>query len=96
MGYYTSFELAADDSNTEKHVAEIAEQKEFNPFEDACKWGWHDRDMKAHSRKYPGVVFSLTGKGQGGGNWRNYYKNGKVQEVGATITYGEYDESRLE
>lgn len=45
---------------------------------DEVKWYDHDDDMLEHSRKYPNLVFRLTGEGEESGDqWCTYYQNGK-------------------
>ncbi len=59
---------------------------------------WYERDevMAKSSKKYPGVVFCLTGDGDENDDmWYAYFKNGKVQYCPAIITYDKYDESKL-
>lgn len=62
------------------------------------KWcGWK-ADMKAMSEKFPDMVFVLKAIGEDcdeGGNWIEYWSNGKVQHEPAVITYGDFDERKL-
>lgn len=49
-------------------------------LEEACKWYDHENDMKALSRKYPEVLFTLRGEGEDAGDvWVKYFKGGKMQ-----------------
>jgi hypothetical protein len=60
------------------------------------KWYEHDKEMLAASRKFPSVLFTLSGEGEESGDfWRRYYKNGKCQEARAQIVYAEFDEGKL-
>lgn len=68
----------------------------FNPFEESCKWYEHNADMLKVSKLYPETVFILSGEGEEAGDlWKTYYLNGKLQEVTATITYDEFDPTKL-
>ena len=59
---------------------------------DTHKWYDYDENMLEISRKYPDLLFILSGEGEESGDlWRNYYKNGKSQRCNAVITYGEFD-----
>lgn len=63
---------------------------------DSVKWYSHQKDMKEVSKQFPELVFKLSGEGEEAGDiWIEYYKNGKIQECPAKITYDEYDESKL-
>lgn len=68
----------------------------LNPFGGACQWYEHDEDMREFSKLYPNTVFVLHGEGKENEDiWYKYYKNGKVQEEKAQITFGEFDENKL-
>jgi hypothetical protein len=71
--------------------------KVFTESLEAMNWYRHDDDMREFSKLFPTIVFELCGEGDRAGDlWRAYYKNGKMQYCPARITYGEYDESKLE
>lgn len=68
----------------------------FNPFGDHCKWYEHTEDMRNVSKKYPNVLFTLTGNGEEPDDmWVKYFMNGKVQIEKAVITYGKFDLKKL-
>lgn len=59
-------------------------------------WYEHEEDMKKFSEKYPTLLFTLHGTGEETGDlWRAYFKNGKVQNCPAIITFDPYDKSKL-
>ena len=61
-----------------------------------CKWYDHQKDMLNFSRKYPDILFILSGEGEESGDmWRAYFKNGKMQFVKAKIVYDDFDENKL-
>ena len=61
-----------------------------------CKWYEHEGDMRAVSTKFPGVLFTLHGKGEEGGDlWRKYFLDGKCQEARAIIKYPAFDPAEL-
>ena len=64
--------------------------------EDVCKWYEHEYDMRLVSRKFPGVLWTLTGEGEESGDlWRKYFWNGKMQTARAELIYPAFDESKL-
>lgn len=57
----------------------------------------HDKVMVAFSKRFPDVLFTLTGEGEESADiWKTYYKGGKIQVAFAEITIPEFDESKLE
>jgi hypothetical protein len=63
---------------------------------DSIKWYDHDEDCAELSKKFPGVVFKLHGKGEESGDlWDAYYKDGKVQICRAKMTFPPYDPAKL-
>jgi hypothetical protein len=64
---------------------------------DSVKWYGHEEDMKKLSLKFKDTVFCLRGEGEENKDmWYKYFKNGKMQECYAQITFEEYDESKLQ
>lgn len=52
--------------------------------------------MKNLSKKFPSVLFILEGEGEENDDiWKKYFKDGKVQECAAKITFDPYDETKL-
>jgi hypothetical protein len=65
-------------------------------YRDSCKWYDHEADMLAFSKRFPDVLFELSGEGEEACDmWRKYFKNGKMQSCPAQITYEPFDESKL-
>lgn len=105
MGYNTRFTLTILEGD--KTVDEIMKENEdFDGLDyaidnngesiETVKWYNHSEDMIKLSKKYPDIVFSLKGDGEEqGDSWYKYFKNGKVQECHAKITYNPYDEKEL-
>lgn len=102
MGYYTSYSLSIHEEGDryvyiEDAKKEITEYHNYNPFIEANKWYKHEEDMRRLSREYPNTVFILEGNGEDSGDmWMKYFKNGKMQEAKAIITYPEFDPSKLQ
>jgi len=64
--------------------------------DDTHKWYEYDENMLEISRRYPDLLFILSGEGEESGDlWRNYYKNGKCQRELAKIEYGKFDPALL-
>ncbi len=107
MGYYTYHSLEFDESETEVVVAleEGADSYSdgvslmydaWTGNAERTKWYSHDEDMKTFSKRFPHVLFELSGEGEESGDiWKAYYKDGKVQLCRAKIVFDEYDESKL-
>ena len=64
-------------------------------FDTETKWYDLDTDMKEYSKKYPNLVFEVHLKGEEGEEQKNYFKNGKMQEVAAKVTFEPFDENKL-
>jgi hypothetical protein len=80
--------------------------KEFYDFHDmypylngegfTAKWYDHENDLKTFSKNYPDLIFKLKGIGEEYPDiWIKYFKNGKMQQVDAVITFSKYDEKLL-
>ena len=110
MGYYTNYTLTVIEEGDER-IDEITEaMQEFEPkygegwlFDVYCgdadnsKWYEHEEEMRTFSSMFPTAVFKLGGEGEEPGDlWKKYFKNGKMQECLAEITFPPYDESKLE
>lgn len=61
-----------------------------------CKWYENEEDMRALSASFPGVLFTLRGKGQEAGDlWVKYFRSGKCQLAPARIEFDPFDEAKL-
>jgi hypothetical protein len=64
---------------------------------DPQKWYTYEDDMRKLSKKFPKVLFILSGSGEDSEDlWREYYLNGKRQRSKAVITYQEFDKKLLD
>jgi len=64
---------------------------------DAGKWYKHEEDMLAFSELHPDFIFTLSGKGESGGDlWKKYFLNGKLQRTKAELRYEVFSRSALE
>lgn len=109
MGYNTSYKLNLAEVSVNEKVKIEAAMKAYEPdygegwllgiyCGDAvdCKWYKHEMEMKAFSSMFPTALFVLTGEGEDPEDlWIKYFKNGKMQECRAIITYPPYDEREL-
>ena len=105
MGYYTRYSLQVSqltdelDKFLENHEHDYGENFYSDLMTgnvDTIKWYDHDKDMIALSLKFPDIVFTLKGEGEESGDiWLKYYKNGKMQEARAMITFEKFDPSKL-
>jgi len=101
MGYYTHHKLEIIEGNDfvtdyAKEISEATGAGYSNCFDDSIKWYEHEKDMRKYSKKHPNVLFKLSGEGEESGDiWIEYYKNGKIQKCEATISFEDYDESKL-
>lgn len=63
-------------------------------FPEETKWYASDEDMIELSKRFPGVVFQLSGAGEGYGDlWRLFFSNGKQTGGPAKIVYPEFGDS---
>lgn len=98
MSYRIYFQLEVIGHTEVDHKEEI--NQEYNGgwdlFQDDQSWYKWDEDMKEYSLKYPELIFKLSGIGNMYTDiWKCYFKNGKMQECPAIITFDDFDESKL-
>ena len=104
MGYYTRFEgsVTGPAELMEQFETDAEAGDRFGSYDmeldewlsgdlmggDTIKWyGWED-DIKALSRKYPALLFSLEGEGEESGDiWKAWARNGKVVTAQAKIVF---------
>lgn len=93
------------DSRQDEIMEELREKVDYARFalchdgvpNEPAKWYEHEMDFLEFSKKYPDVIFQLSGEGEEAGDlWIKYFKNGKMQKREAKITYESYDEKELE
>jgi len=99
MGYYTVYSLSTDppsyDISHEEQISELAGY--ISCFDDTIKWYNWERDIREYSKRYPEVLFTLSGEGEEPDDlWQAYFKDGKMQHCQAVITYPPFDEEELE
>lgn len=61
-------------------------------------WFGFEDDMKSFSKYFPTVLFKVYCESSEGGCefWVEYYKNGEYYQENATVTYPDFDETKLE
>ena len=107
MPYHTSYSLQMASpipTELEKAVAILRESSEdageaLSASGDSnrwCKWYAHEEDMRQLSRRFPDLLFTLSGKGEENEDiWVKYFKAGRMQVSHAKITFDEFDEHKL-
>lgn len=79
-----------------KEPGEASKHPIDDNFGEEVKWYDHEEDMKAFSRKFPAVLFTLNGEGEESGDvWVKYFKNGKMQASKAEIKLAAFDPAKL-
>jgi hypothetical protein len=113
MGYLTRFELTTSDRDGAKsretcetcghkssvsHVENIIKINDgYSPFGDDTKWYNHHDQMIEYSKRFPDVVFTLSGEGEESDDiWKKYYKDGKSQTEYAEIQVAGFNVDKLE
>ena len=101
MGYYTThkLEIISGNDNVTDYCQEIGELSGYGDglFDDEVKWYDHEKHMREYSSKYPSTLFLLSGIGEESGDcWREYYQNGKMQRIKASIVLDSFHLSNLE
>lgn len=108
MGYYTTYKLQIHNpekmpanKNVIKEFVETTEFVEHYLDEegnnlDTAKWYEHETDLKAFSKKYPEIIFKLSGEGEESGDiWSKYFQNGKMQDCRAKVVTPGFNPNKL-
>ena len=105
MGYMTYYELeVVSNSESQAILSAFREQNidveyaltPWGESRQSCKWYTHQEDLKEFSKKYPDVLFVLSGEGEENKDiWQLYVKNGKSKKVMAVITFPEVAINKL-
>ncbi|MGG4105113.1 hypothetical protein AAXB25_14450 [Paenibacillus lautus] len=104
MGYSTAYRLSIIGVDQHDTLRDIILSDEINFYAlkedgspaDMYTWYDHEETMRYTSKRHPDLIFKLEGEGEGAGDiWIKYFKDGKMQECRAKITFDEYDEARL-
>jgi len=107
MGYYTRYELEAecpDGVIFTEIVSALRKENEDADFaldddgttQERCQWYDHQKDLTEFSKKYPGVLFILSGEGEDPADmWRGYAKDGKWCKVKPEIRWPQFFEALL-
>lgn len=102
MGYYTHYTLDTDipvDGPAMKgfneHVFHMLFT--FRYGRDRQKWYRHEEELLSASRAFPGVRFTLKGKGDEPGDvWEKHFVGGKLQVCRAVVAIPPFDPAELE
>ena len=99
MGYYTNYQLETNAPGIEEEIArDIANRSgyEGDIFRHAfceVKWYEHERDMLHVSKRFPNVVFILSGEGEENNDvWKKRFLNGEVWEIRPEVSWPEFPE----
>lgn len=93
MGYFTTYDVEITDKemnyvdDDRKIHQEI--QTEFDViFGEESKWYDYEENMKEFSKKYPDLIFTIHGNGEGNNDiWREYFLNGESQHTEAQLVF---------
>lgn len=98
MGYYTDFELEASVEDIQVINDLLSDDYAFDRdfLMHDCKWYSHMEDMTKVSKRFPDILFTLTGRGENHGDlWIAYFRNGKGYKTFAQIVFPEFDKNKL-
>ena len=99
MSYRTRYKLECSSKREGRSYAGLLRDEyeaanlaigESGKTNERCAWHTHEEDMRDFSSKYPGVLFTLSGSGDGPRDlWKKYFRGGKMQAARAKITFDE-------
>ncbi len=103
MGYYTRYSLTVKEGNTDLLEKFIEENENaayaldsYGETKQECKWYSHDEELVRFTKENKDVLFELSGEGEESGDiWKKYFMNGRMQVCKATLTFPDYDYSKL-
>ncbi|MCP4259112.1 MAG: hypothetical protein GY774_16625 [Planctomycetes bacterium] len=108
MSYHTYFDLTIEKNETSIEDSFIIKELRTSNTDaasafdeegcnsEASTWYSYEEDMKEFSKRYPEVLFSIYGAGDGQEDmWYRYFKDGKCQFCSAIITFDDFNESKL-
>jgi hypothetical protein len=80
-----------------KHIQEVSGYSiELDEFGEECKWYEHEEDLRKISKTFPQYMFTLEGIGEEAGDqWKEYYRNGKMQRCKVIMTFEKFDETKM-
>lgn len=106
MGYHTSYDLTVKNNDKDESIQWAAAINEFlgyplfsenTPYASDTTWNNEEKDMRKFSQLHPDILFEIEWDGDNSEDkGTTYYKNGKMQECEAIITYPPFDESKLQ
>ena len=89
--FYSELQQALKNLDSYYPLEQLVEFGELNDV----KWYAHDEHMKIISKRFSNVLFTLTEMGEDGEQSQTYYKDGKMQEEEAQISFNPFDETKL-
>jgi hypothetical protein len=107
MGYCTNYSLdiKGDQAQIAKAEYELGKNEDavyafgelFDGDGELCKWYGHEQDMIEISKKYPDLIFTLSGCGEESEDqWIKYFSGGKIQiEYVKIIPPDSFDPTKL-
>lgn len=73
-----------------------AESGYSHPFEGDIKWYDYVKDMSNISKRFPDLIFTLSGEGEESGDiWKRYFYRGDDQYAAAKVTFAPFDHKAL-
>ena len=100
MGYltYHKLEIIGDANPEIDYEEEIGICSEYgnSPFYQHVKWYEYENDMRSFSKKYPDLIFVVTGEGEDNDDiWKAYFKDGLMFRAKAQIVFEEFSLDKL-